>query len=169
MPDSWKDMTAADVQARNARIGVRVGDPRAVGSGQTGKTIVTEGWSGNPPPLPPKTSKYRNVRTKIGAEVFDSQREARYWLVLKAREAAGEIRNLRRQVAFPLYCPVMNDSAADREVSRYLADFTFETGSLDEPFDYQLHVLDAKGKKTQMFVLKAKWLFLQQGITIECV
>ncbi len=153
MADSWKDMTAADIEARNARIKSR--GPMIT------KDVAEWLEDHSPAPkLPPKPSKYRNVRTKIGDEVFDSQREARYWLVLKAREAEGEITQLRRQVEFPLYC-----AAGDvgKQVSAYIADFFF----LDQ--NLAAHVLDAKGKKTQMFVLKAKWLFLQQGIFIECV
>jgi hypothetical protein len=157
---AWKDLTAADIEARNARIGVSVGDPRAVGSGQTGKTVVTEGWSADPPKMPPKTSKYRNVRTKIGVEVFDSAREARYWLVLKAREKAGEINDLRRQVAYELYCPSA-DGTGERQVSLYRADFIYH-----DP-DGTLHVLDSKGKKTREYSLKKKWMELQNAILIE--
>jgi uncharacterized protein DUF1064 len=115
-----------------------------------------------PAHLPPK-SKYKNVRTKIGDVVFDSQREARYFLVLKAREADGEITNLCCQEEFPLYCPVFGEAVSSRQVAIYRSDFTFHDR------DGVRHIVDAKGKKTQMFILKAKWLHLQMGIEIECV
>ena len=108
---------------------------------------------------PPK-SKYRNVRTVIDGEKFDSKREANYWLLLKAREKAGEISSLKRQVEFPLYC-----AAGDRgiQVAVYVADFWY----LDSGGKCALHVVDAKGHRTQVYELKKKWLFLQQGISIE--
>jgi hypothetical protein len=45
-------------------------------------------------------------------------------------------------------------------VSSYVADYVYvEQG--------KRHVVDAKGKRTQMYALKKKWLFLQDGIVIE--
>jgi hypothetical protein len=114
----------------------------------------------------PKPSKYRNVRTMSpDGQVFDSKREADYWQTLKARETAGEIKGLMRQVAFGLWCPVLNDSADNRQVSEYRADFVFWLSSQDEC--EPPHVVDAKGKRTQMYQLKKKWLELQSGIVIE--
>lgn len=104
-----------------------------------------------------KPSKYRNVKTVIDGETFDSKREANYWRELKLREKAGDIRALRRQVPFSLCCPTLGD---DVEVARYIADFTY----IDPA---GLHVVDAKGKRTQMYSLKKKWLELQLDIVIE--
>ena len=50
------------------------------------------------PGKPLKRSKYGNRRT----EGWDSKAERTYWDQLLALEAAGEIRNLRRQVKVPL-------------------------------------------------------------------
>jgi Protein of unknown function (DUF1064) len=110
-------------------------------------------------PALPSTSKYRNVRTKIGDDWFDSKKEADYFLALRAREQAGEIQHLRRQVIFPLLCP-RDDRAL--MVSSYVADFTFEQ-------EGRLHIVDAKGVQTQLFRLKAKWLQLQTDLEIELV
>lgn len=104
-------------------------------------------------------SKYRNVRTMIGSEVFDSKKEADYWLILKAREALNEIEGLRRQVPFSLYCPDIFAPHENREVSSYVADFVYSDG--------RMHVVDAKGMRTRMYLLKKKWLELQCGIVIE--
>jgi len=60
---------------------------------------------------------------------FDSGREADYWLFLKARQTAGEITELRPQVHFPLYCPVMQSPAGAvriLQVAEYIADFTYQ-------------------------------------------
>ncbi len=106
-----------------------------------------------------KPSKYKNVKTEIKGEVFDSKREAAYWMGLRAREAAGEIEALRRQVAFDLKCP---DGHMGLVVSRYIADFVFRT-----THDKVYHVVDAKGHRTAVYQLKKKWLELQSGFEIE--
>ncbi len=108
---------------------------------------------------PPKAkSKYRNVRCEVGGEQFDSKREADYWILLKARERAGEICGLERQVKFPLHCPHL--AGPNMEVCCYIADFTFtELG--------HFHCVDSKGVRTQIFKLKAKWMLLEHGITVE--
>lgn len=111
----------------------------------------------------PQKSKYKNVRTNIGGEVFDSKREAEYWLLLKARVEQGEISSLQRQVKFPLYAPVIWGHGPDEwvEVSSYVADYVYRDKANNQ------HVVDAKGKKTQMYLLKKKWLELQDDVKIE--
>lgn len=132
-----------------------------------------------PPPAPAdvpkeKRSKYRNVRTHIDGKVFDSKREADYYLLLKAREQAGEIKQLRCQPEFPLLAPVamnsepmfagetLKDALGFVEVARYRADFTYRDADTNT-----LHVVDAKGLRTKEYRLKAKWMLLQYAITIE--
>ncbi len=109
-----------------------------------------------------KPSKYRNVKTTIDGETFDSKREAMAWVDLKLREKAGEITDIKRQVPFSLQCPTPGD---DEEVCRYFADFTYRDVVHGRPM--QLHVVDAKGKRTAMYQLKKKWLKIQSGVTIE--
>lgn len=115
---------------------------------------------------PPKAkSKYHNVKTWVGSECFDSKREAEYWILLKAREALGEIEGLKRQVRFALLCPAHDEPLTPneaRQVAEYVADFEY----------YELpmarhHVVDAKGHRTREYLLKKKWLDLQDGIVIE--
>lgn len=109
-----------------------------------------------------KQSKYRNQRVEVDGLMFDSKREGAAWLRLRAREQAGEIANLKRQVEFPLLCPCSSTPGMNVEVSRYVADFTY-----DDVQTGVTHVLDAKGVKTQVYLLKRKWLALQTGIQIE--
>jgi len=118
----------------------------------------------------PKPSKYRNVRTVVDGITFDSKREAQHWAELKMRERAGDIRDLKRQQAFPLSClphdyvVVMDGDRAIpgvASVSTYVADYTY----YDKAGAY--HVVDAKGKRTAMYQLKKKWLELQSGVIIE--
>jgi len=108
-----------------------------------------------------KRSKYRNVKVVIDGEVFDSKREAAYWQGLKAREAAKEIRDLEHHVLLPLKAPTISVIGATVVVAYYEADFVY--------FDAKgfRHVVDAKGKRTQMYQLKKRWLLLQDAIEIE--
>lgn len=116
----------------------------------------------------PQKSKYRNVRTVVDGEKFDSQREASYWAELILREKSGEIANLKRQVKFELYCPtIFRPEGIDSwtQVAFYVADFVF-----DDLREKRQCVQDIKGQKeTAMFALKRKWLLLQSGIEIEVV
>jgi hypothetical protein len=80
---------------------------------------------------------------------------------LQALEKARRITDLKRQVPFALHCPMFSVSTGSAEVCKYVADYTY----LDER--EQLHVVDAKGVRTPLYRLKAKWLQLEYGITIE--
>jgi len=113
-------------------------------------------------PTEPKPSKYRNVKIQVDGITFDSKREAQYWAELKLREKAGDITALARQVPYDLRCPI-DAWPPEREavVSHYVADFRY----CDK--DGHVHVVDAKGKRTAMYLLKRKWLELQNGIVIE--
>lgn len=114
--------------------------------------------------MPVARSKYRNVKTVVDGIQFDSKREAEHWMGLRAREQAGEITGLQRQVHFPLMCPVMDEVGAQAvgplmQVAEYVADFVYREGGL-------LKVVDAKARRISPYPLKAKWLALQQGIEI---
>lgn len=116
---------------------------------------------------PAKPSKYRNVKVVIDGKQFDSKREGAHYLLLKARQAAGEIRDLECQVAIPLY--TVNISPLNQpypvvliQVAEYIADFTYVDVKSGVPV-----VCDAKGKRTPLYSLKRKWLELQQTVLIE--
>ncbi len=128
----WKDVSAADI-ARLTR------QPAAA--------------------APPKRSKFKNVRCEAGGFKFDSQKEAEHWLLLRSRLANGEIRDLRRQIHYELYCPTP-DRAVFAVVSEYVADYDYYEGD-------QHVVSDAKGHRTREYLMKRKWLELQEGIVIR--
>ena len=114
--------------------------------------------------IEPKPSKYRNVKTQVDGITFDSRKEANYYADLKLREQAGEIRDLRLQVPFALY--TLDETRPGRvqlKVCDYVADFVFHDAN-----DVR-HIVDAKGKRTREFMLKAKWLELQSGVIVELV
>lgn len=107
-----------------------------------------------------KPSKYRNVKTVVDGQTFDSKREAARYQELKALQHVGEIVDLQRQVPIQLYCPSIVDGSWS-QVAEYVADFTYTArGGVKV-------VEDVKGKKTAMYQLKKKWLELQSGIQIR--
>lgn len=95
----------------------------------------------------PKKSKYGNKKVQIGGLKFDSKREADRYLVLKAREDAGEISHLELQPRFKLRCgdrPVTFDSGRQ---AVYVADFAY--------FDGEKRIVeDSKGFRTPEYKLK---------------
>lgn len=119
--------------------------------------IVATDQRGNPR----ARSKYGNERIEADGKRFDSKKEARVWLELKARQMAGEITDLQHHA--PLYH--LMAPSPDRQimvtVSTYEPDFTYrELGSAVRT------VVDAKGHRTAIYTLKKKWLMLQDGIAI---
>lgn len=116
---------------------------------------------------PAKASKYHNVKVQADGFTFDSRHEADVWLLLRARERAGDISQLRRQVAFPLFVPVFGPDGQPLQINAecctYVADYVF----LDKAGNRV--VMDAKGQKKRIcpYPLKAKMLALTYGIVIE--
>lgn len=99
-----------------------------------------------------KRSKYGNKKVRVGPHVFDSKREAQRYLILKAREDAGEISHLELQPVFKLKVgdrPVLIRSKGfpNGRQAKYVADFAY--------FDGQKRVVeDAKGFRTPEYKLK---------------
>ena len=115
--------------------------------------------------LTPKLSKYRNVKRLVDGIRFDSQHEADVYLMLKAQQQAGVVRNLFVQVPLILCAPILIDDADGfAQVAVYVADFVFDERCGAE---WRHVVADAKGVRTPMYKLKAKWLALQEGIIIR--
>lgn len=118
-------------------------------------------------PVGAKPSKYRNVKVEADGFTFDSRHEADVWMLLRAREKAGDITQLRRQVPFTLYVPMFGKDGESLNMNAalmtYVADFQF----LDK--SGQRVVMDAKGQKRRIcpYPLKAKAMALSYGITIE--
>ncbi len=96
---------------------------------------------------------------------FASTREAKRYVYLKQLEMAGEIRNLRLQVPFPLMTTTPEGLQA--VVTRYMADFVYERMLGPGVPQWREIVEDSKGFKDQKYELKCKWLKLQYGIVIQ--
>lgn len=79
--------------------------------------------------------------------------------MLYPRFTAGRIKQLRRQVTFDLHAA--NARTGERiVVCRYRADFTYWE-------DGVFVVEDAKGWRTEMYLLKRKWMEAEYGITVR--
>ena len=128
-------------------------------------------WSGK--------NKYGSIKTKVGAEVLDSKREARDYQTLLILERTGKIKALKRQVRVPL---VVNG----KKVCDYIPDFVyFEPGPflgneaamrlvelvyggpLETPEHWRLVLHDSKGWRTHVFILKKKLVAAIYGLEVR--
>lgn len=106
-------------------------------------------------------SKYKNIKCKVGTEVFDSRREADRYLELCYLQKAGIITELARQVKFVLI-PAQRDKTSNRVIEReiaYIADFVYIRNG-------QTVVEDVKGVRTRDYVIKRKLMLYVHGIRI---
>ena len=113
--------------------------------------------------FPSQASKFHNRKITMDGQKFDSMKEAARYQELKLLERCGEIRELKRQVAF-VVIPAQYDESGkllEREV-KYIADFTYiEKGSLVRTVE------DVKGLKTDAYKLKRKLMLYRNGIRIK--
>ena len=102
--------------------------------------------------------KYGNRKTNG----CDSKREYGEWVKLCALEKGGVIRDLQRQVVFELIPKQVGERSCV-----YVADFTyFEVNANGHGRD-EFVVADAKGFKTQVYVIKKKLMLWRHGIRIK--
>ena len=127
-----------------------------------------------------KESKYHNHKTtikdpKTGEPItFDSKKEADYYFELLARERAGEVFKISRQVRIQIQEGFTDISGVKHRPITYTADFVYyerinftttnDGRILSE--DIKVHVVDVKGLKTDVYRLKKK-LLAYQGIVLE--
>jgi hypothetical protein len=117
-------------------------------------------WREVPVPAPArKPAKYRNKPFRDAAGVYwHSRKEYRHWLVLRAAEAAGLVRDLRRQVRYRL-------TVNGIEVGAYVADFVFFDPETD-----RVVVQDTKSpatRKLPLYRLKRNLMRAVWGLTVE--
>lgn len=119
-----------------------------------------------------RKNKYNARKVKVDGIVFASQKEADRWRELKLLERAGKITELRRQVPF-LLIPTQREFSSEidkkgrfkkgKVIERkcsYYADFVYMQ-------DGKQIVEDAKGKRTDEYVIKRKLMLFLQGIRIR--
>lgn len=109
-------------------------------------------------------SKYHNVKTTRTVngkrELFDSKREAYRWDELVLLQRAGKISDLERQKRYRL---IPAQYAADGKLIEkpcdYFADFVYRENG-------RVVVEDAKGRKTDAYVIKRKLMLRVFGIRV---
>lgn len=103
-------------------------------------------------------TKYRNQRTEVDGIWFDSKAEADRWRGLKLLERAGQIRDLDRQVNYPL---AVNGVL----ICDYRCDFTYDEAAGNG--QWRRVVEDVKGVPTPAYLLKKALMFAVHGIEIR--
>jgi hypothetical protein len=108
----------------------------------------------------PRAHKYHAEPTIIDGMRFDSKKEATRWGWLRYKQKVGELRDLRRQVRYPL--SVVNLATGEiTECGAYLADFVYV-----DVASGALVVEDVKGFRTPLYRLKCRLMHALYGITI---
>lgn len=107
----------------------------------------------------PITNKYKNKKVVIDNILFDSKREANYYTKLKILKDAGKISGLRLQEKFVLQ-PSFKLNGKTYKAITYVADFVYKENG-------QVHVVDTKGYRTQVYKIKKKLFMKKYGIEIE--
>lgn len=105
-----------------------------------------------------KKGKFNNVKTIIGDMKFDSRGESQRYLVLKAREDAGEISDLKRQTSYRI-------TVNGVKVCDYRPDFEYV-------LEDRTHVVEdfkSKATITPTFRLKVKLMKAVHGIDVKTV
>lgn len=121
--------------------------------------------------------KYGNRKVTLDdGTKFDSRREYQRWLELQLLERAGRISSLRRQEKFVLIPAQYREherfgangqplkplrKLVEHECS-YVADFVYHDNDLNETV-----VEDAKGVRTDVYVIKRKLMLERYGIQIR--
>lgn len=108
-----------------------------------------------------KQNKYHNKKPVVNGEKFDSGREANRYSELLLLQRAHVISDLRRQVEYVLIPSQKDENGKTIEnACRYYADFVYVK-------DGKTVVEDAKGFKTQEYVIKRKLMLHVYGIRIK--
>ena len=117
----------------------------------------------------------KESRTSIDGIVFDSAGELKYAQKLKLWQLAGEVRNIRRQVKFPLERGDIRVLTDTGRVACYTADFVYERKILcraDTPTgigaEWQEIIADYKGYegKFEMFRIKVFEALYNKKVTV---
>lgn len=133
-------------------------------------------------PTEKKPSKYHNekptaIDPRTGEAIkFDSNKEMNYFFELLAREKAGEVFKIERQVEFEIQ-PAFTDATGKKQRAiKYVADFVYKERinpkravDVVTSDEIKVHVVDVKGSPktlTEVYKLKKK-LLAYKGIIIE--
>lgn len=85
--------------------------------------------------------------------VFQSKHEMDEWLKFRALERSGIVKNLRRQVRYPLHA--VNEKGQKIRVTEYRADIVCEDQA------GKTCVYDPKGQRTERYKMIKKWFEIE--------
>ncbi len=108
-----------------------------------------------------RPQKYGNEKVSDKGITFDSKAEHKRWQYLAMLERAGEIRDLRLQVAFELIPAQVSPSGKKERPTVYLADFVYTDRAGCQVVE------DVKGAVTPEFRLKRKLMLWRHGIEVK--
>lgn len=106
-------------------------------------------------------SKYRSRKVTVDGIEFDSRREAMRYRHLQLMLRAGEIANLKMQVAFELIPSQIKPSGGRERAVTYTADFVYNDK------DGNQIVEDVKGVRTQQYIIRRKLMLYVHGIEVR--
>lgn len=107
-------------------------------------------------------TKYHSRKAIVDGVEFDSRREANRYAELKLLERAGEISDLRMQVKYTLIPVQKKPSGGTERACTYTADFVYTDNSTGKET-----VEDAKGMKTQQYIIRRKLMLYIHGIEVK--
>jgi hypothetical protein len=106
--------------------------------------------------------KYGNRKTEVDGIVFDSRKEASWYLDLKFIEQTGLIQNLRRQVKFELI-PAQKGEIRNERPVYYIADFVYEENGKTIVEDVKSEIT----RKNKEYIIKRKLMKYIHGIEVR--
>jgi len=98
-----------------------------------------------------KSNKYKNKKCLVDGILFDSKKEAKWYLYYRELLRSGVISDLKLQTKFILQENFKYNEKTERKIS-YIADFSYMQNN-------NFYVIDVKGMKTDVYKIKRK-LFL---------
>ena len=115
-----------------------------------------------------KANKYHAKKVVVDGLTFDSQKEANRWQQLKLMQQAGLIKNLERQVPYPLAKVIDGTDYVVRTQGggcmRYYADFRYyDVGRKKEVVE------DVKGVDTDVSAIKRAIVKMFYNIDVEII
>lgn len=105
-------------------------------------------------------SKYRSRKVTVDGMTFDSYREAKRYRDLSLLLRAGEISDLRAQVKYTLIPAQKKPSGGTERAVTYTADFVYRDKTGKEIVE------DAKGVRTQQYIIRRKLMLYTHGIEV---
>ena len=106
-------------------------------------------------------TKYHSRKVTVDGITFDSVREARRYRELSLLQRAGEISDLRTQVKYTLIPAQKKPSGGTERAVTYTADFVYTDNRTGRET-----VEDAKGMKTQQYIIRRKLMLYIYGIEV---